>query len=138
MRLLREPFLLATEIGPRPMTESMGLEKKPCAFGVRCSAAHKEAHNLLTMSLSPAIDPCLCPLCGQPNSCAMACAPHPEAPDATSQPAQAEPCWCTRVQFSAHVLQQVPEAAKNKACICQRCATAAATAPTALTSIVKD
>ena len=93
----------------------MGLEKKPCAFGVRCSAAHKEAHNLLTMSLSPAIDPCLCPLCGQPNSCAMACAPHPEAPDATSQPAQAEPCWCTRVQFSAHLLQQVPEAAKNKA-----------------------
>jgi len=58
--------------------------------------------------------------------------------DATSQPAQSEPCWCTRVQFSAHLLQQVPEAAKNKACICQRCATTAATEPTALTSIVKD
>jgi hypothetical protein len=39
------------------------------------------------------------------------------------------------VQFSAHLLQQVPEAAKNKACICMRCATMS---PTATTSSGKD
>ncbi len=77
------------------------------------------------MSLSPVIDPGLCPLCGQPNRCAMACAPQTDGldgPDVASQPKQAEPCWCTRVQFSERLLQQVPAAAKNKACICLRCA----------------
>lgn len=57
-------------------------------------------------------DPCRCPLCRQPNACAMACG------DAAS----AEPCWCTRVQFSQALLKQVPEAARNRACICQSCA----------------
>jgi hypothetical protein len=27
------------------------------------------------------------------------------------------PCWCTLVPFSADLLKQVPEAARNKACI---------------------
>jgi hypothetical protein len=59
----------------------------------------------------PAFDPCRCPLCGQPNACAMA------------MPGQAAsgPCWCTLVPFSADLLKQVPEAARNKACICAAC-----------------
>ncbi|PUE51917.1 cysteine-rich CWC family protein [Limnohabitans parvus] len=64
----------------------------------------------------PALDPCRCPLCGQPNACAMA---MPQACDAASGP-----CWCTRVQFSADLLKQVPEAARNKACICAACVAA--------------
>ncbi|MDP4613444.1 MAG: cysteine-rich CWC family protein [Limnohabitans sp.] len=60
-----------------------------------------------------ALDPCRCPLCGQPNACAMA-SPSTEA-------AASGPCWCTRVQFSADLLKQVPEAARNKACICAAC-----------------
>jgi hypothetical protein len=31
------------------------------------------------------------------------------------------PCWCTLVPFSADLLKQVPEAARNKACICAAC-----------------
>ncbi|WP_295550490.1 cysteine-rich CWC family protein [Limnohabitans sp. Rim8] len=61
----------------------------------------------------PELDPCRCPLCGQPNACAMACGDQ----------AATEPCWCTLVQFDAELLKQVPEAARNRACICQRCAT---------------
>nr|WP_231733929.1 cysteine-rich CWC family protein [Limnohabitans sp. Rim47] len=34
------------------------------------------------------------------------------------------PCWCTRGHFSAELLKQVPEAARNKACICAACARA--------------
>ena len=68
----------------------------------------------MSTTLTP--DPDLCPVCGQPNSCAMA------AQDTSSALENAPPCWCTRVHFSAGLLQQVPEAAKNKACICQRCA----------------
>ncbi len=64
------------------------------------------------MSPAAAIDPCLCPLCGQLNQCAMACTPSAQA--------QA-PCWCVREQFSAELLQQVPEPLKNKACICRAC-----------------
>ena len=58
------------------------------------------------------LDPCHCPLCGQPNACAMA----------SGDAASAGPCWCTLVQFSQDVLRQVPEAARNRSCICQRCA----------------
>ena len=32
-----------------------------------------------------------------------------------------EPCWCTLVDFSADLLKQVPEAARNKVCICAAC-----------------
>jgi hypothetical protein len=32
------------------------------------------------------------------------------------------PCWCVNVSFSAEVLARVPQAAQNKACICEACA----------------
>ncbi|MGV0985801.1 MAG: cysteine-rich CWC family protein [Limnohabitans sp.] len=45
-------------------------------------------------------------------------------------PAQPQaPCWCTREQFSAALLQQVPETARGKACICQACVQKAAQTP---------
>ncbi len=64
------------------------------------------------MSPTPSVDPCRCPLCGKPNHCAM------EQAQADREHA---PCWCTREQFSAHLLQQVPDALRGKACICQAC-----------------
>ncbi|MGV0960297.1 MAG: cysteine-rich CWC family protein [Limnohabitans sp.] len=57
-------------------------------------------------------DPCLCPLCGKPNGCAMASA---------EGVTRTQPCWCVRENFSAQLLQRVPEPAKNRACICQAC-----------------
>ena len=65
--------------------------------------------------MPPALDPCRCPLCGQPNACVMA------MKMATPGQAASGPCWCTRVYFSADLLKQVPEAARNKACICAAC-----------------
>ena len=65
------------------------------------------------MTAPLAIDPCRCPLCWLPNACAMA------TPKVGSE--AAAPCWCTRVPFSADLLKQVPEAARNKACICAAC-----------------
>jgi hypothetical protein len=32
------------------------------------------------------------------------------------------PCWCTQVDFSADLLARVPEAARDRACLCPRCA----------------
>jgi hypothetical protein len=43
---------------------------------------------------------------------------------ATPGQAASGPCWCTLVQFSADLLKQVPEAARNKACICAACVAA--------------
>jgi len=63
------------------------------------------------------LDPCRCPLCGQPNACGMA----------TPGRVVSGPCWCTLVQFSADLLKQVPEAARNKACICAACVAASHT-----------
>lgn len=57
-----------------------------------------------------------CPLCGQSNQCAM----EVEKTTGEKQP----PCWCTRVDFSADLLAQLPEEARGKACICEACARA--------------
>jgi len=54
-----------------------------------------------------------CPLCGQPNQCAM----EVELATGIQQP----PCWCTQVQFTPELLGRIPEAARDKACICAAC-----------------
>jgi hypothetical protein len=59
-------------------------------------------------------DPVLCPVCGQPNLCAMEMA-------RTTGEAQ-PPCWCTQVEFDADLLARVPVAAQRLACICAACA----------------
>lgn len=55
-----------------------------------------------------------CPLCGKANQCAM------EVEKATGE--KQPPCWCTRVDFSAELLEKVPLEARGKACICEACA----------------
>ena len=66
------------------------------------------------MNPATATDPTHCPLCGQPNGCAM------EAERATGQPQP--PCWCTQVVFDAQVLDRVPTEARHRACVCAACA----------------
>jgi len=63
---------------------------------------------------SPVTVPTLCPLCGQPNRCAM------EVERETGVPQG--PCWCTQVDFGADLLARVPPEAKGQACICPNCA----------------
>lgn len=53
-----------------------------------------------------------CPLCGGPNGCVPA-----------SSGSFAGACWCKDVTFSPELLARVPEAARQRACICRRCAT---------------
>ena len=65
------------------------------------------------MSTDDAPDPTHCPLCGQPNQCAG----EVERTTGVPQP----PCWCTQREFSAELLQRVPEALRGKACICPAC-----------------
>jgi hypothetical protein len=68
------------------------------------------------------MDPILCPLCGQPNRCAM----EVERETGVKQP----PCWCTQVDFSQELLARIPAPARGTACICAACQAAAAAAPT--------
>ena len=56
-----------------------------------------------------------CPLCGQPNRCAM----EIERASGEKQP----PCWCTQVDFNREVLELIPKEARGIACICRACAT---------------
>lgn len=62
----------------------------------------------------------LCPLCGQPNRCAM----ELERETGVKQGA----CWCTGVDFSRELLARVPPEAQRRACICPACARAGAPA----------
>ena len=59
-------------------------------------------------------EPTRCPLCGQPNLCAM------EVERASGQ--QQPPCWCVALRFEAAVLDRVPAAARGTACLCRACA----------------
>jgi len=38
---------------------------------------------------------------------------------------QQPPCWCTQAQFSADLLNKIPEAARGVACLCAACVKAA-------------
>ena len=66
--------------------------------------------------MEPVVDPNLCPTCGEPNTCGM------------SQ-GKTE-CWCFNAQIPEAALARIPAAAKDRACICPRCA-AAQPAPSA-------
>lgn len=54
-----------------------------------------------------------CPLCGDDNLCAM------EAGGGS--------CWCRGVKFTPALLARVPAEARDKVCICRKCAEAALT-----------
>ena len=61
-----------------------------------------------------ALTPALCPLCGQPNRCAM----ELERETGVKQ----EGCWCTQASFRPELLARVPPEARHRACICPACA----------------
>jgi len=65
------------------------------------------------MNPMPLFSPQHCPLCGQPNQCAMEIA--------RSTGVEAGPCWCSRTTFSADLLNKIPEAARGVACLCAAC-----------------
>ena len=62
------------------------------------------------------IDPTHCPTCDEPNVCAME-----KAKVTGSKP---ERCWYMDAVFTPAVMDQVPDAAKGKACVCAKCASA--------------
>ena len=51
----------------------------------------------------------ICPLCGGDNACAVAAGKSHEA------------CWCWNVKLDKQALEAVPEASRNKHCICAAC-----------------
>ena len=56
----------------------------------------------------------VCPLCGAGNACAMAGGGGTDLP-----------CWCVAASFSDDLLERVPPAARERACICAACAAVA-------------
>jgi hypothetical protein len=63
---------------------------------------------------APAINAAQCPLCSQPNQCAMEQA-------RLSGQTLTHPCWCTNTDFSAALLASVPAPAQRLSCICVAC-----------------
>lgn len=68
------------------------------------------------MQIALPADAHLCPLCEQPNECAM----EVERATGVLQP----PCWCSQIKFEAALLSRIPEHKRAKACVCPRCAQA--------------
>jgi hypothetical protein len=61
--------------------------------------------------VSEVVDPARCPLCGEPNACAML-----RGEDA---------CWCAGVAISKDALARIPAPARGVACVCAGCAAGA-------------
>jgi Cysteine-rich CWC len=98
----------------------------PCAgirrpFGFRgaghqyeCSSRRTRHAGAFRRSVSPmtttaeSIDPHRCPICGRDNQCAVA--------------RGRGACWCFTRPIPDAVLEQVPEAARERACVCETCA----------------
>jgi hypothetical protein len=57
----------------------------------------------------------VCPLCGAANDCGLA--------------AGASTCWCFTATIPAAAIAQVPEAARDRSCICAACAGQTEAAP---------
>ncbi|MBX9937374.1 MAG: cysteine-rich CWC family protein [Burkholderiaceae bacterium] len=51
-----------------------------------------------------------CPLCGQPNQCAVALGRRPQS------------CWCMNTPVSLLALALLPEQERGQRCICPTCA----------------
>lgn len=66
-----------------------------------------------------ATEPHRCPLCGQPNQCAM----EIERQSGIKQ----EPCWCSTEKISQAVLDQIPATDLGRACVCAACVKAGTT-----------
>jgi len=60
---------------------------------------------------NPPLHAPLCPLCGQPNDCAVSAAGRFDVA-----------CWCRDVRFSATLHATVPPDLSGKACVCRSCA----------------
>ena len=54
------------------------------------------------------VDPSLCPVCGKPNTCGM-----------TQGKSE---CWCFDLTIDRAALARIPLEAKDRACLCPRCA----------------
>jgi len=61
-----------------------------------------------------------CPLCGQPNQCAM----ELERQTGDKQP----PCWCSTENIPKALLDRIAAADVNRACVCAACIQAASAA----------
>jgi len=51
-----------------------------------------------------------CPICGDPNDCAIVAGRDPES------------CWCMSATMSPRALAAIPDELQGKVCICVRCA----------------
>ncbi|UHJ65232.1 cysteine-rich CWC family protein [Melaminivora jejuensis] len=68
----------------------------------------------MSASAAPAPDATCCPLCGQPNTCAIT----------AGLPAQG--CWCMSAPVSRAALARLAPEQRGRACICPACAQGAA------------
>ena len=61
------------------------------------------------MTVEP-FDPKHCPLCGADNRCAI------------ERGASIDTCWCASTAIATHIVDAIPAAARDRACVCPLCA----------------
>jgi hypothetical protein len=64
----------------------------------------------IRLNSKPIVSVDQCPLCGKENKCKQS--KSNDCPDL---------CWCHAVDIPESLLQQIPEEARGKACICRHC-----------------
>ena len=96
------------------MRNAVLLRHACCQQWLHWSSANNYNYRSTIMPIIQSIEPRVCPLCGQPNQCAM------EALRATG--VKQPPCWCSQLKFDPELLERIPEHVRGKACVCASCA----------------
>jgi hypothetical protein len=84
----------------------MGSVRRQC----HDDASHDVGHDV---AVSADIEPGICPICGSGNACGLV--------------AGASTCWCFTTPIPPAALARVPDAARDRSCICQACAMSSTT-----------
>lgn len=106
---------IASTMGSEDRAESTaeraGSDMKERAETQTCRGplAGLEGCDALSSADRPA-DPARCPLCGQPNGCAL------------TEGRPIESCWCLTARIPEDVLARIPAERRRQACVCSRCA----------------
>ena len=75
-------------------------------------------NNIYSTSNTCSTEKLACPLCGKPNSCALAIDSSTPSINANCE----KPCWCMKQKIDLSVLANIPDHLRNSSCICPECA----------------
>ncbi|HPG28429.1 MAG TPA: cysteine-rich CWC family protein [Myxococcota bacterium] len=118
---LDAPFLRAAEVMAAKLPNARHVVVPDAGHIVNIEQAERFDTELL--GFLGALEGDRCPLCGEPNACAIAAVGGSGA--SAARGSSGEPCWCVDARFPESLVQRATAVDGGRRCICRRCLEAA-------------